>query len=147
MSSETKIVVRYQETDQMGIVHHSVYPVWFECGRTDYIKSEGLSYGQMEKDGVMLPLLSMKCRFLFPCYYEDQITVKTGIQSLTPTRITFGYEVYRKGADKAVVQGETEHVWTDSGMKPVNLKKFRPQLYQFMDDLYAKERGNEREQE
>lgn len=147
MDSETKLVVRYQETDQMGIVHHSVYPIWFECGRTDYIREAGMSYGQMEKEGVKLPLLSMKCRFLYPTYYEDEITVKTGIQSLTPTRITFRYNVYRKGYDKPVVQGETEHVWTDAGMKPVNLKKLKPQLYRFMDELFTKDGNDEREQE
>lgn len=106
-----------------------------------------MSYGKMEKDGVKLPLLSMKCRFLYPSYYEDEITVKTGILSLTPTRITFRYDVYRKGIGKPVVQGETEHVWTDDGMKPVNLRKFRPQLYQFMDQLYQKDGSNERKQE
>ena len=58
MSSATKLVVRYQETDQKGIVHHSVYPVWFECGRTDYIRMQECQYGQMEKDGVRLPLLA-----------------------------------------------------------------------------------------
>lgn len=136
MNSETKLTVRYQETDQMGIVHHSVYPVWFECGRTDFIHSVGMSYGQMEKDGVMLPLLSMKCRFLHPSYYEDEITVKTSIAGLTPTRITFCYEVFRKGSDKPVATGETEHVWAGEGMKPVNLKKHKPELYRIMSELY-----------
>ena len=53
MLSETEIVVRYQETDQMGVVHHSVYPIWFECGRTDLIQKAGITYGQLEKDGIM----------------------------------------------------------------------------------------------
>lgn len=54
MVSKTKLIVRYQETDQMGIVHHSVYPVWFECGRTDFIKKAGITYSQMEKEGIKL---------------------------------------------------------------------------------------------
>ncbi len=144
MSSETKLIVRYQETDQMGIVHHSVYPIWFECGRTDYIKIMGMSYGQMEKSGVKLPLLGMKCQFRYPCYYEDEITVKTGVLSLTPTRISFHYDVYRMGYDKPVVQGETEHVWTDESMKPINLKKLKPQLFNFMNNLFLQEGSNER---
>ncbi len=147
MGSETKLIVRYQETDQMGIVHHSVYPIWFECGRTDYIKSMGMSYGQMEKNGVMLPLLSMRCQYRYPSYYEDEITVQSKMQSLTPTRITFHYDIYRKGHDKPVVQGETEHVWTDDGMRPVNLKKFRPRLFEFMNNLYLQEGSNEQKQE
>jgi acyl-CoA thioester hydrolase len=147
MVSETKITVRYQETDKMGIVHHSVYPIWFECGRTDYIKKAGMTYSQMEKDGVKLPLLSLKCRFLYPSYYEDEITVKTGILDLSPTRITFCYDIYRKGHEKPIVQGQTEHVWANDHMKPVNMKKYKPDLYQFMNDLYLKEESNEREQE
>jgi len=145
MGSETKLVARYQETDQMGIVHHSVYPIWFECGRTDYIKSVGMSYGQMEKEGVKLPLLSMQCRFLHPSFYEDAITIKTYIVGLTPTRITFGYDVFREGTENPVARGETEHAWTDCSLRPVNLKKFRPQLLQLMQELYAKEGSNERE--
>lgn len=146
MSSETRLIVRYQETDQMGIVHHSVYPVWFECGRTDYIHSVGISYGQMERDGVKLPLLSMKCKFLHPSFYEDEITVRTRIGGLTPTRITFSYEVFRNGGDRPIAVGETEHAWTSGDMKPVNLKKYKPELYGVMNELFLKDGNNEREQ-
>lgn len=147
MISETKLTVRYQETDQMGIVHHSVYPIWFECGRTDFIRNAGLTYGQMEKDGVKLPLLSLKCRYLYPSYYEDEISVKTSITALTPTRITFHYDIFRKGYFKPVVQGETEHVWVNNQVKPVNMKKFKPDMYRFMEQLYRREGNNEREKE
>jgi acyl-CoA thioester hydrolase len=143
MISETKLTVRYQETDQMGIVHHSVYPIWFECGRTDYIRNAGMTYGQMEKDGIRLPLLSMKCRYLYPSYYEDEITVKTGIKALTPTRMTFRYDILRKGIHKPIVQGETEHVWANGSLKPVNLKKYKPDLYHFLCKLYTGEENNE----
>ncbi|HAA25851.1 MAG TPA: 4-hydroxybenzoyl-CoA thioesterase [Ruminiclostridium sp.] len=136
MLSQTEIIVRYQETDQMGVVHHSVYPVWFECGRTDLIKKAGITYDQMEKDGVMLPLLDLKCRFASPCFYGDTVIVKTGVKDIKPTRITFFYEVFRKGSVKPAASGETEHVWANRQLKPVNMKKYRPDLYQLLIDVF-----------
>ncbi len=136
MFSETKITVRYQETDKMGIVHHSVYPIWFECGRTDFIQRAGITYSRMESEGVRLPLLGLKCRYLYPSFYEDEMLVKTSIQNLTPTRISFCYEIYRKNYIKPVVTGETEHVWVDNNLKPVNMKKYKPQMYQIISDVF-----------
>ncbi|AGC68477.1 thioesterase superfamily protein [Thermoclostridium stercorarium subsp. stercorarium DSM 8532] len=139
MISKTKLIVRYQETDQMGIVHHSVYPIWFECGRTDFIKKAGLSYSQMEKEGVKLPLRSLRCNYYHPSYFEDEIVIKTGISYLTPTRIVFSYEVYRKGFLKPIVTGETEHVWVNKDLKPVNMKKYRPELYNLISAIFNEE--------
>lgn len=147
MIAETIVTVRYQETDQMGVVHHSVYPIWFECGRTEFIKKAGIPYSQMEKEGIKLPLLSLRCRYLHPCYYEDEIIIRTMISTLTPTRVSFRYDIYRKGFDKPIVQGETEHAWANDQMKPVNMKKYRPVLYQFLNSLYSKEESNGRKQE
>ncbi|NLK68706.1 MAG: acyl-CoA thioesterase [Clostridiaceae bacterium] len=136
MISRTKLIVRYQETDQMGIVHHSVYPIWFECGRTDFIKKVGLSYGQLEREGVMLPLRSLKCTFYNPSYYDDEIFIKTRIINLTPSRISFYYEVFRKGLLKPIVTGETEHVWVDTDLKPINMRKYKPDLFELFYDIF-----------
>jgi len=133
MLSHTEIVVRYQETDQMGVVHHSVYPIWFECGRTDLIQKAGITYDQMEKDGIMLPL---KCRFASPCFYGDTVIVKSGVKDMKPTRITFCYEIFRKGCIKPAASGETEHAWANGQLKPVNMKKYRPDLYQLLIDVF-----------
>ncbi|HEY8421465.1 MAG TPA: thioesterase family protein [Thermoclostridium sp.] len=134
MISKTKLIVRYQETDQMGIVHHSVYPIWFECGRTDFIKKAGMTYSQMEREGIKLPLRSLKCNYFYPSYYEDEIIVKTRIADLTPTRITFYYEIFRRGILKPIVTGETEHIWVNGNLRPVNMKKYKPELF---DKIYA----------
>ena len=75
MISESKIIVRYQETDQMGIAHHSVYPVWFEVARTDFIKKLGITYSEIEKMGVMLPLTEVTCKYYKGTRYEDELTV------------------------------------------------------------------------
>lgn len=69
MKSRSRIIVRYAETDQMGVVHHAVYPVWYEVARTDFIKQVGMTYSQMEQMGIMLPLIELQCRYLLPAHY------------------------------------------------------------------------------
>lgn len=130
--SETYITVRYAETDQMGVVHHSNYPVWFEAGRTDFIKKMGLPYSKIEENGAMLPLLELKCAFKGFARYEDEIVIRTSISEFTGARLQFHYEVYNVVSDRLLTEGETYHCWTDSKLKPVNIKKFRPEIYELI---------------
>lgn len=132
-TSQVSFVVRYAETDQMGVVHHSNYPIWFEAGRTDFINKLGMPYSVIEQNGAMLPLLEMKCRFLGFARYEEEIEVITRIKEYTGTRLRFGYTVYIKGNDKAITEGETLHVWTNTSLKPVNIKKFMPEIYKLLE--------------
>lgn len=131
MYSESKFDVRYAETDQMGIVHHSVYPIWYEVGRTDFTKKLNMTYAQMEKDGIMTPLVELTSQYKRPAHYGDMVTVRTSIQKLTPARIIFYYEVYRK--EELLAIGTTMHAWTGKDLKPINLKKHRPELYEMME--------------
>jgi acyl-CoA thioester hydrolase len=135
MYSETKVTVRYAETDQMGIVHHSVYPVWYEATRTEYIKMVGLTYSEVEKMGVMMPVSRLTCKYIKPCFYEDCVTIRVSIAKLTPARIEFYYEVYRQGDEKPINTGTSEHAWTNKEMNIVNLKKSYPELYKKLEDL------------
>lgn len=128
ITSQTTFTVRYAETDQMGIVHHSNYLVWFEAGRTDFIKKMGMPYSEIEKNGAMLPLMELKCTFKGFAKYEDEIIVTTSIKEHTGTRLLFHYEVRKFGSDKVLTEGETLHVWTDNHLKPVNIKKYRPEI-------------------
>ena len=96
MISTSKINVRYAETDQMGIVHHSVYAVWYEAARTDFCKACGFSYKEMESRGVLTPLVSLECKFIKPAFYDDTLTIKTRISKLTPARVEFFYEVFKE---------------------------------------------------
>jgi len=132
MTTETEIVVRYAETDQMGIVHHSNYAVWYEQARTEFIRHFGLSYGEMEKRGIWLPLLSLHCDYKGPAFYEDRLVIKTSIGLLTPSRIQFNYEVWREGT-KRINTGCTQHAFTSPALKPMNLKKHHPELYALLD--------------
>ncbi len=131
--SQTRFVVRYAETDQMGVVHHSNYPIWFEAGRTDFIRKMGLPYSKIEEDGAKLPLLELKCQFKGFARYEDEIIVKTNISEYTASRLVFHYEVFRLGCERAITVGETMHCWTDGNLKPVNIKKFRPEIYNLIE--------------
>lgn len=133
--SQTPLTVRYAETDQMGIVHHSNYPVWFEAGRTDFIKKTGMPYSKMEENGALLPLLELRCRFIGVCKYEDEIVVKTYIKEHTGTRLLFHYDVCKAGSDKVLAEGETLHVWTNSVLKPVNIKKYRPEIFKLIEKI------------
>ena len=129
MKSVSRITARYAETDQMGIVHHSVYPVWFEVARTEFIRRAGMSYTEMEQAGVMLPLAELTCRYYFPARYEDEVTITVGIQTFTPARIAFSYEVRRAADGKLLARGTTLHGWTDRTLRPVSLKKRFPEIY------------------
>lgn len=138
MESETRLVVRYAETDQMGIVHHSNYPVWFEAGRTDFLRIAGMSNTEIEENGILLPLYYMECNFMNPAKYEDEIVVKTKIQKINCARIGFSYEVV--GTDRKVIaSGNTAHAWTDRSLKPQNIHKKLPQLYRSLMEAMRKE--------
>lgn len=118
---ETLLRVRYQETDQMGVVHHSNYAVWFEAGRTAMIRDIGISYSELEQNGILLPVVDLHCRFISPARYEEEIRVLTGIQEIHGPKISFCYEVCRD--DQLLVRGETIHLWTNREMKRLNLEK------------------------
>ena len=83
MRTKTVLTARYSETDQMGIIHHSTYAVWFEVGRTDFLKSVAVSKSKIENRGVLLPLYEMNCKFKSPAKYEDEIMVITTLKNLT----------------------------------------------------------------
>ena len=131
--TETPLIVRYAETDRMGVVHHSNYPIWFEAGRTDFIKKMGMPYSLIEENGAMLPLLELKCTFKSFARYEDEIVVRTHIKDHTGTRLLFHYEVCKAGESRVLTEGETLHVWTDSSLKPVNIKKYRPEIHKLIE--------------
>ncbi|HBM98151.1 MAG TPA: 4-hydroxybenzoyl-CoA thioesterase [Ruminococcus sp.] len=133
MHSRTKLVVRYAETDRMGIVHHSNFPVWYEMGRSDYIKMFGTSYSEMENSGVMTPLRNLNCHFKLPAQYEDELIVRTWCTAITASRIEFSYTVKRIEPDESEVElgyGSTEHAFVDSKtFRPCSIRKRLPELY------------------
>ena len=122
----------------MGIIHHSVYPVWFEAARTEFIRFAGITYTQLEKDGIMLPLSDLTCRYFRPVHYEDEVTIITEVVRLTVSRITFRYRVTLGG--ELMAEGTTTHGFVSSvTFRPVNLKKVMPDFYAQLADSVVTE--------
>lgn len=138
MVNQLKITARYAETDMMGIIHHSVYPVWFEAARTEFIKMTGTRYSDLEKQGIMLPLSSIYCRYFLPVHYEDEVIIETRLEKLSAARIDFAYRVIRDG--KIMAEGTTEHGFVNSAtFRPINLKKKYPVLFETLSKLIQNE--------
>lgn len=139
MPNCTKLTVRYAETDKMGVVHHAVYPVWFEMARTDYIKALGTSYAKMEEDGVMLPVAGITCKYRQPAKYDDEITVSVRITRLNAARIEFYYEaVLPSGA--VACEGTSSHAFVDGEtFRPINFKKRNPELFAILEKCAAED--------
>lgn len=129
MRAETKFTVRYAETDQMGIVHHSNYAVWFEAGRTDFLKKAGISNTSIEAMGVLLPLYGMNCQYKSPAKYEEEIIVVTMLGQISRVRLIFSYQVFNAADHRLLATGETMHAWTDKALKPIDAKKAIPDIY------------------
>lgn len=94
--TENTIRVRYAETDQMAVVYHGNYAQYFEVSRVEALRSMGLSYKQMELEGVSLPVLKFETKFIRPAKYDDLLTIKTEIREIPTTRITFHHEVFNE---------------------------------------------------
>ncbi len=123
---ETEIRVRYAETDQMGIVHHANYPIWFEAGRTDLCRAKGFSYKQMEEEGnALMVVAEVYCRFKSPAYYDDVLSIRTQVGEIRSRSLRFIYQVYRAIDDTVLCEGETLHVVTDRDKKVRTL----PEIY------------------
>ncbi len=117
----------------MGIVHHSNYSVWFEAGRTDFLKQTGVTYSRVEARGVMLPLYEITCRFISPARYEDEIAVITSVKALTRVRLIMSYQVVNVETNALLATGETMHAFTDRNMKPINAEKAIPDVYAHLE--------------
>ncbi|MEE1350883.1 MAG: thioesterase family protein [Clostridia bacterium] len=134
-TSETRLVVRYAETDMMGIVHHSRYYPWFEQARTDFVKKIGYSYSELEKMGFLLPLTETQCKYLYGLKYEDEALIKCRLDKLTVARMEFVYEVYRLPDMTKMSEGRTKHGIVDKELRPINAKKTFPELWDKMAAL------------
>jgi acyl-CoA thioester hydrolase len=133
--SKTKIIVRYAETDQMGIVHHSNYLIWFEAGRTDFIKGSKISYSEMEEEWVLIPLAESNCKYIVGAKYEDELIIKTCVKELTPVKVEFNYSVIREKDQKEIAKGSTLHVFVNKDFKIINLKKSKPLIFEKLQSL------------
>jgi acyl-CoA thioester hydrolase len=116
--NETRLRVRYAETDQMGVVYHSNHLIWFEVGRVELMRQMGFSYRDMEReDGRFIAVAEVKCRYRAPVYYDDEVLIRTRLKTVRESVVVFSYELVRADSSALVAEGETTHIVTDSKMK------------------------------
>lgn len=131
-STETQIRVRYAETDQMGVVYHSNYFPYFEAARAESIRQLGFTYADMEKMGVIMPVVDVHCRYLRPALYDDLLTIKTMLKELpVHHKIEFHHEVYNEknellAAGKLILYFMESKTMKKTVMPPQLLEKFKP---------------------
>ncbi len=120
----TTVRVRYAETDQMGVVYHSNYIVWFEVGRVEMLRQLGFSYQQMEKnDNVHIAVVDVRCRFKAPARYDDVIAIRTRLIHVRDSLLHFGYELARENDGTLLAEGETIHIVVNAAFKRIHLPR------------------------
>jgi acyl-CoA thioester hydrolase len=132
--NETRLRVRYAETDQMGVVYHANHLIWFEVGRVEFLRQMGFSYRDMvREDGRFIAVAEAKCKYRAPAYYDEEIIVRTRLKSVRDSVVVFVYELVRQDGKAVLAEGETTHIVTDAKMKTASLpekylKAFRAAL-------------------
>ncbi len=125
--AQTRLRVRYAETDQMGVVYYANYFIWCEIGRVEYLRSLGYDYKQMEMiDDCHLPVVEATCRYRAPARYDDEVVIETRVTALRSPVIKFGYRLVRAVDNQLLAEAETVHVCVDRQMN----KKPLPEKYQ-----------------
>lgn len=123
---ETRVRVRYAETDQMGVVYHANYLIWFEVGRVEFIRQLGLDYKSMEsEEGCGIAVVDAHVRYRMPARYDDELIVRTQLEAARGAVIRFGYKIVRAADGVLLCEGETVHVVVGADMK----KRALPQKY------------------
>ena len=114
----TEFRVRYNETDRMRVVHHTNYLVWFEIGRTEYLRAHGATYRELEEDQLYMPVIEAYCRFRRPARYDEVVRVETSCARLKQIRLRFSYRVLRATDNVLLAEGWTAHGPTDAEGAP-----------------------------
>ncbi|MFA1822323.1 acyl-CoA thioesterase [Virgibacillus oceani] len=136
--------VQYKDTDQMGVVHHGNYIIWFEVGRTEWMRHFGMAYHQLEEAGLLLPVADVNVNYKESARFDDCVAVFTRIANYSPIRLEFEYEtrkisegdfsqIWDGQADQPfgelLAKGLTKHMWVDRKWKPVRINKVNPEIY------------------
>jgi len=106
---ETRVRVRYAETDQMGVVYHANYLVWMEIGRTEYGKSDGFFYRELEKEGIVMTVVEASVRYAQAARYDDEVLIRTRVAEASSRMITFAYELL--AGERKLATGTTKHLF------------------------------------
>ena len=130
MTGETRVRVRYAETDQMGVVYHANYLIWFEVGRVELIRQMGLNYKSMEtEDGCSIAVVEANVRYKAPARYDDEVVIRTRIAEFRGSILKFAYQVYRASDELLLTEGFTTHIVVDRTMKRARMPERYAELF------------------
>jgi acyl-CoA thioester hydrolase len=131
ISNQTKIRVRYGETDQMGYVYYGNYAQFFEVGRVEWLRDLGISYKSLEESGIMLPVIQLNINYIKPAKYDDLLTIKTILHKKPLVKIEFDFEITNE-KEELLTTGFTRLVFMDMNKnKPIKAPKY------LLDQIYA----------
>lgn len=121
--------VLYYETDKMAIVHHSNYLRWLEEARLDFLEQMGIPYDKMEKDGIMIPVLSASCQYKYATRFGDTVIIKMKMEDFNGLKFKISYKVTEKETGDIRLLAETAHFFVDNNFKPIRIKNTAPNIY------------------
>lgn len=127
--------INYYETDKMAIVHHSNYIRFFEEARLDMMDKFDLNYRKMEDMGIIIPVMSVDCKYIVPLCFDDEVKIHTKIIKFDGIKMEIAYEIYRD--DVLCTTGHSGHCFLDKDMKPFRMKRLYPDLYNKLKSLTA----------
>jgi len=138
MTPTIMIEPRYAETDQMGIIHHSIYAQYYEMGRIAFCKAINLPFDMLEAKGLRLAIIELKGRFMKPALFGQVYHLETHLVEMSKVKMTFRYDLIDK--TKTIIhQGETVLAWLNEDLRPINLFKQQPEIYQIFIDALRKD--------
>lgn len=129
MLSESHIDVRYPDCDPMGIVHHAVYPIWYEIARMDFFAAVGYPYEAMNREGINPPMVNLNLQYAAPVRYPGKVTVRTSCTLCQGKKLELRYAVYQEGNPRPVATATSFHIWTGPDMKSLDMST-KPDIYE-----------------
>lgn len=120
----------YYETDKMAVVHHSNYIRWLEEARIDFLNKIGLPYDEMEKNGVMIPVLSVSCQYKYAVRFNDTVCIKLKLEEFNGLKFKISYQITQKETGDIRALAESSHFFVNSDFKPIRIKNVNPLIYE-----------------
>jgi acyl-CoA thioester hydrolase len=119
---ETRVRVRYAETDQMGVVYHANYLIWMDIARVEFCEHIGFDYREMEQEGVVIAVVEARCRYLYPARFNDEVLIRLSVLETTIKSLRFAYEILRASDNRKIASAETAHLYLQrANFRPTRL--------------------------
>lgn len=127
--------INYYETDKMGVVHHSNYIRFLEEARCYFLEKIGLPYNELENKGIMIPVINVNCSYKYHVTFNDVLLIKVLIKNFTGVKMIISYDVIDKKTGNTIIIAETKHCFTNTLLKPINIKKHFSEIFDKFNNL------------